>query len=122
MVRPPDPIEALSLALSHVDSVASLVLAEIEHMRPEHWPGTLARLGALARDARDSVAMAGAALRLLDGGAAEAPSPEAPSPEATPAPTPPPRRTRETAEAPPSPPPPPRRTRETTVVLRADGT
>lgn len=56
--------KALRLAIAHIDSTAALIAAEIERLRPDRWPTTLARLAGLAQAAREST---GAAIRLLDG-------------------------------------------------------
>jgi len=58
-------LPGVRLRVVHIESIAIAIQAELANLSPERWPGTLARLGALAGAARESAAEA---IEVLDGG------------------------------------------------------
>ena len=58
-------LPAVRLRVVHIESIAIAIQAELANLSPERWPGTLARLGALAGAAR---ANAAEAIEVVDDG------------------------------------------------------
>lgn len=58
-------LPAVRLRVVYLESIAIAIQAEIANLSPERWPGTLARLDALAGAARESAAEA---IEVVDGG------------------------------------------------------